>query len=168
MELKGLLDDERLIRLKQSFPGLPERRALYTTPALMELLYGPWNEIQWERRWNRVRQQFDDFIDGVRLTLRSAPRVKSSCFMSRLEPEASEIWEIRCRDPRPGIRLLGSFIERDVFVVLSCAPHECLRNDDDWKGAIEHYKGEWCKYFSGPAFSGVYPNGYLTNAIILD
>jgi hypothetical protein len=71
-------------------------------------------------------------------------------------------------DPRPGIRLFGSFIETNVFVVLSCAPHECLRIDEDWQAAIRHYKAEWGKYFCEPAFMGAYPNDYITRAIVLD
>lgn len=115
-EIGLLVNDGRLIRLKQTYPGLAEKRAVYLTADLLSLLEGPWSNVGWERRWYRARQFLDDFIDGKRLTLRSAPRKKSSCDMSLLDPEADEIWELRCRDPKPGIRIFGSFAERDVFM----------------------------------------------------
>jgi hypothetical protein len=110
----------------------------------------------------------DEFIDGVRLTLRSAPRKQSTCFMSQLEPASNEIWEIRCRDPKPGLRIFGSFVQRDIFVALTCAPHECLMQEEDWNNAIQQYKMEWKKHFSQAAFTGFYPHDYLTRAIIFD
>src|SRR5579864_6550579 len=92
----------QLVRLRLFFRGLPEKRTIYVAPALMPLLHGPWEDARWEKRWHRVRQQLDDFIDGLphdRIFVRSAPRKRSTCFMSRLDPEGDEIWEIRCRDP---------------------------------------------------------------------
>jgi hypothetical protein len=167
-QVNKLCDDGLLVKVEQSWPGLPERRTIYVTPSLVTLLEGPWHEVIWEKRWYRARQQIDEFIDGTRLTLRSAPRKSSTCFMSLLEPESNEIWEIRCRDPKPGLRIFGSFIKRDTFVALTCAPHECLTSEEDWDRAIQQYKTEWEKHFNEPAFRGPYPNDYLTNAIIFD
>jgi hypothetical protein len=110
-EVNKLCVEGRLIKVKQSYGGLPEKRAIYATPFLMALVDGPWNDAKWEKRWYRTRQQMDEFIDGIRLTLRSAPRKKSTCFMSQLEPTSNEIWEIRCRDPKPGLRIFGSFVQ---------------------------------------------------------
>jgi hypothetical protein len=167
-EIDELCKDGRLIKVKQTYPGLPERRVFYSTPDLMFLLDGPWGDIKWEKRWYRARQYLDDFIDGKRFTLRSAPRKKSTCDMSLLEPEGDEIWEMRCRDPKPGLRLFGSFVKRDTFVALTCAPHECLGTESDWNEAIRQYKISWASHFRFSAFTGHYPHGYLTNAIILD
>jgi hypothetical protein len=161
----------RLVRLKLVFPGLPEKRAIYVTPSLKNLLDGPWVDMKWERRWNRARQQMDDFIDGLphdRIFVRSAPRKKSTCFMSRLDPENDEIWEIRCRDPKPGIRIFGSFVGQDAFVALTAAPHECLSCEDDCYREIEQYKETWTNHFNSTPFSGSYPNDYLTRAYVLD
>jgi len=88
--------------------------------------------------------------------------------MSRLDPEADEIWEIRCRDPKPGLRIFGSFVAKDEFVVLMTLPHECLGGDDDWLAAIARYKGEWNRYFTVAPYSGVYPNDYISDAVIFD
>ena len=172
-EINTLISSGRLVRLIQSFPGLRERRKLYATVDLVLLLRGPWNGNKvWERRWGRAIQQIDEFIDGLysdpRITVRSAPRKKSTCFMSRLDPESDEVWEIRCRDPKPGLRIFGSFIAKDEFVALLALPHECLSNDDDWKPLIEQYKGEWKGYFNTQPFSGAYPHDYISNAVVFD
>lgn len=172
-EIERQLSDGRLVRLKQSFPGLAERRKVYATPQIAALLKGPWNgDKGWERRWNRAVQQLDEFIDGLirdpRITVRSAPRKKSTCFMSRLDPESEEVWEIRCRDPKPGVRIFGSFVAKDEFVALLALPHECLSNDDDWNKLIARYKVKWRQHFTTQAISGAYPNDYISNAIIFD
>lgn len=172
-EVNAHLSGGRLVRLRQSFPGLAERRKIYTSPQLAALLKGPWNgDRRWERRWSRAAQQIDEFIDGLlrdpRITVRSAPRKKSTCFMSRLDPERNEVWEIRCRDPKPGLRIFGSFIAKDQFVALLALPHECLNDEDDWNKLIVRYKEEWAWHFTAQPISGVYPNDYISDAVILD
>jgi hypothetical protein len=170
-EINMHLGAGRLLQLHLFVPELPERRTIYLTPNLMALLHGPWAEERWERRWYRARQQLDDFIDGLprdRIFVRSAPRKKSSAFMSRLDPDSDEIWEIRVRDPKPGIRIFGSFLSQDVFVALTAAPHECLRNDQDWDALIVQYKGEWTRHFTTQPFSGAYPHDYISNAVVFD
>lgn len=170
-EVNAHRDAGRLVQLHLFVPGLPEKREIFITPTLFQLLHGPWVAQKWEKRWNRARQQLDDFIDGLhgeRIFVRSASRRKSTCFMSRLEPDSDEVWEIRVRDPKPGLRLFGSFAKRNVFVALTAAPHECLNNEEDWKRAILQYKKHRSRFFSSTAFSGAYPDDYLTEAFILD
>jgi hypothetical protein len=149
-----------------------ERRRIYAPNEIAMLLKGPWSDPVWERRWGRAVQQLDEFIDGLysdpRITVRSAPRKKSTCFMSRLDPEPDEVWEIRCRDPKPGLRIFGSFVGKDEFVALLALPHECLRNDQDWDALIVRYKGEWNRHFTTQPFSGAYPHDYISNAVVFD
>jgi hypothetical protein len=136
----------QLIKVRQSFPlGVPDRRVIYVTPILMSLLDSPWGngDIKWEKRWSRARWQVDEFIDGLpgdRIMVRSAPRKKSTCFMSLLDSENDDIWEIRCQDPKPGIRIFGSFVKQDEFVALTALPHECLSSEEDWNRATQQYK----------------------------
>jgi hypothetical protein len=178
-EIEGHEAADRLIRLKLFYSGgLPEKRQIFVTPGLLSLLHGPWisqpkwpKRKQWETRWNKARQHLDDFIDGLmtdRIYVRSGPRKKSSCFMSRLDPETEEIWEIRVRDPKPGLRILGSFARQDMFVALTAAPHECLSTEEDWNRVIQQYKKKRNQYFTASPFSGSYPHDYITNAFILD
>jgi hypothetical protein len=170
-EINEHLETGQLIRLHLFVPELPEKRTIYLTPNLMTLLHGPWVGEKWERRWYRARQQLEDFIDGLprdRIFVRSAPRKKSSAFMSPLDPVSDEIWEIRVRDPKPGLRIFGSFVCQNVSVALTAASHECLSTKEDWNRAIQEYKGEWSRYFNSAPFRGSYPHDYLTNAFILD
>jgi hypothetical protein len=167
-KIDSLCVDRRLFRVRPSWPGLQEVRVIYVTPGIIVLLEGPWADRQTEKRWNRARQQIDDFIDGKRLTLRTAPRKKSTCFMSQLDPPDNEIWEIRCRDPKPGLRIFGSFATLNVFVGLTWDYHEDLGPEEDWKRAIRNYQAQWQMHFTAPAFTGSYPHGYLTKAVILD
>lgn len=170
-EIDNCLRDGSLVRLRLFVPELPERRLIYVTPAVTALLHGPWGDVRWERRWYRARQAIDDFIDGLikdRIYVRSAPRKKSTAFMSILDPEQDEVWEIRVRDPKPGLRIFGSFVQKDRFVALTAAPHECLNTEEDWNRAINEYKSEWSRHFRSQPFTGSYPHDYLTDAFILD
>src|SRR5262245_34073758 len=170
-EIEVNVNQGRLVRVEQLFVICPGLRVIYFTPKLKELLDGPWSDHKWEEHWNKVRQQIDEFIDGLpterRITVRSSARKKSTCFMSLLDPEANEIWEIRCRDPKPGMRLFGSFVKKDVFVALIAAPHEFLSSEEDWNRTIQQYKEKWAKHFSATAFRGSYPHDYLTDDVIL-
>jgi hypothetical protein len=102
---------------------LGRKRSAYLSQDIMALLAaGPWPTSKDQERWGYLTYWFDRFTDGARLTLRSEPRPKkSTADMARLEPVADEVWEVRSLDPKPAMRVFGSFAQRDVFVGLAWA-----------------------------------------------
>ncbi len=90
--------------------------------------------------------------------------------MAQLEPWSDEIWEIRSIDPKPSIRVFGSFAGQDVFVGLTWSFRKDLNGygGPKWQSAIAAYKREWKSFFNCASISGGYPGDYLTNAVVLD
>ncbi len=90
--------------------------------------------------------------------------------MAQLEPWTDEVWEIRSIDPKPSIRIFGSFTEKDAFVGLTWS----FRKDLDgyggpkWQRAIQIYKTEWRNFFDCAPMSGEYPYDYLSETVVLD
>jgi hypothetical protein len=70
--------------------------------------------------------------------------------MARLFPGVDEVWEIRSRDPKPGLRIFGRFAERNVFVALNWSDRTSLgpQGSREWATAIRTCKAEWRKLFA--------------------
>lgn len=73
-------------------------------------------------RMGRLKADLESFILGHEITLCMEPRKHRSAYMGLLEPTSKGTWDIRSRDPRPGIRVFGAFADRDIFVALHWMP----------------------------------------------
>jgi hypothetical protein len=112
----------------------------------------------------------DYFMDGRRLDLRPLGSVDEYAHMAVLEPVRNEIWEIRSIDPKPSIRLFGSFASRNHFIVLTWARRKELggRYSKEWRAVIQEFKEEWQSYFGAlRPITGSYPDAYLSNARVI-
>ena len=117
-----------------------------------------------------LQADLDYFMDGHRIDLRPLESKDRFAYMALLEPSSNEVWEIRSIDPRPSIRLFGSFVSKDHFVALTWAWRKELggRYAKEWRAAIQEFKEEWQGYFGNLLpLSGSYPDGYLTNARVI-
>jgi hypothetical protein len=92
------------------------------------------------------------------------------CFLSRLEPPADEIWEIRIYDVEPQLRFHGRFAEQDTFLALT-GPLSKLRI---FRSRLNHEKikracaDEWRRLFKHPPLSaGDEINAYLSSNVDL-
>ncbi len=89
------------------------------------------------------------------------PRVTN---MARADPIESEVFDIRCIDPKPGIRVLGCFADFDLFVALTWNVRENLPDDKSWRDEIERCKAAWRRLFHPYLpFCGADLNAYLSN-----
>ncbi len=170
-EVNALLNSGRLSKLPIAYPGLPQRRIIYVSHAVNGLLLGPWNTPNEENRVGQLRFWLDRFISGDRVYVRERPRArKSTADMAVLEPWDDEIWEIRSIDPKPSLRIFGSFVKQDVFLGMTWAPRKSLDHfgGPKWQAAITHYKAEWQNHFTAQPLAGAYPIAYLSNAVTLD
>lgn len=153
------------------FPGLPPRRTLYISEKVRLLITGQATGMdpKMVARWLTARAVFESFVDGKWMTVKSKP--KSRAQLAILYPHEDEIWEIRDVKPRPSLRVLGSFILRDVFVAL--APYERAQLGEkgsmEWANALRDYKAQWIQLFDGHRpMSGSFPDDYLSLARHLD
>lgn len=70
----------------------------------------------------------------VTVSRRSAPGVD----LEQLEDQ-DEVWSLCFRRPRPGWRLLGRFLERDVFVGLRLYERHFLRNRETTRDLLRKF-----------------------------
>lgn len=126
---------------------------------------GPWSSRELERRFARAIPALDSFTEGLLWSVRIPPSTSVMAQIALLKDADEEVWELRIRDPKPGLRLFGRFSERDCFIALTWAERENLETDDDWLREKERCKREWRKFF--PSFkphTGSQADDYVSNS----
>lgn len=165
-EVNNLCLAGHLYKIPQAGFQLPQRRTIYGSGLIRTLLAGIGGDQDQKIRARELQADFDFFIDGHRINLRSLGSVEDSAFMALLEPPSYEVWDIRSIDPAPSIRVFGSFVQLNTFVALTWAWRKELgaKYSSEWRAAIQEFKEEWEMYFgTSRPFSGRYPDAYLTN-----
>lgn len=170
-EISDRCAEERLYLLQPALPGSPCVRHLFISSEIKTALFGPWSGAQEEYRLSKLRADFDAFTEGMLIAVGSDPyKKKKTAFMSQLDPVEDEVWEIRSRDPKPGIRVFGCFSEKDSFVALTWLYREGLGGPKsrEWRDARESCKAEWRKLF--PTYNphtGENFNEYASNIFLV-
>lgn len=171
-EIEQICDTHPELLSRAIFPGLPARRVLYLSEKVRQFITGAWPgmDIEMRGRWLTARAVLESFVDGKRITIKSRPKSRGE--MSILCPHNDGIWEFRDVKPKPAVRILGSFSEKDVFIAL--APYERnelgAKGSPEWAIALSNYKNQWIQLFDGhqPMVGGSYPHAYLSDARYLD
>ena len=138
--IKWRIAEGRLHRLPMLVTWNPLVRAMLVTPAILSLLQGPWSDEINEARAGVLHADLEAFIAGNSVTHQH---------LKRLSPARDQCWEIRSVRDDPSIRVLGGFIERDVFVAINYAKREDLGGwkDRRWRDFKETCKTEWSNLF---------------------
>jgi hypothetical protein len=160
----------RLYLFEPRLTGTPKRRSMYLASEINALLDGPWVDSGQEMRSGRLRADLDMFVAGYLISVQREPFRNKTAYMSQLDPASEEVWEIRSRDPKPGIRIFGRFAHTDVFVALTWSERARLRGPGsrEWRDAKEQCKTEWRKLF--PAyrpFKGNDIHDYISENVFL-
>jgi hypothetical protein len=156
-----LVQEKRLRELKPIMDSDPIRRTMIISTEIVDLLDGPWDSPQWEVRCGYLRATLEAFVKGQEIAICLNPFKAQKAYMGRLNKPTDEVWDIRCIDPSPGIRIFGRFAERDVFIGLLWSPRSVdipasqrlplgPKESIQWKNAILECKSEWRKLF--PAY----------------
>lgn len=160
----------RLFSLGPSMPGASAKREVYISADVKALLNGPWVNDDFEIRCGYLAADFDRFITGATIAVAATAHGSNAANLKRLHPPADEVWELRCRNPKPGIRVFGRFAAKDVLVALTWATRPDLGGPQSkaWRDAKESCNAEWRKLFPAyPPFSGAHCDDYLSNAVSL-
>lgn len=139
-------------QLFQIFPrlmGAPVQRVLLANADVNRLVTGPWQNPREEIRCGRLWADFDRYVEGRLISVAlDAPYTKPrTTYLARLDPERDDVFEIRSRDPRPGMRIFGRFADRDVFIATNWQYREDLGGPHDRLFARERTSclAEWRK-----------------------
>jgi hypothetical protein len=120
--------------------GGGSKRFLYGTREINRLVVGPWGDQAEEMRCGRLWQDFDRYVEERLISVTLEPYKKpKSTYLARLDPGRDEVWEIRSRFPRRGIRVFGRFADANHFVLLNCEFRDNLGgpDSDEFKGGNE-------------------------------
>lgn len=146
----------RLVEFSLEFDSDVRARALYLHPELS-------NEIQakgsaYDKRLGRLQADFELFVTGQYVAMSMTPYEHKAAFMGLLHPPSDGTWEIRSRDPKPGIRVFGKFPCADVFVALTWEPRSVPfrgkkplgdRNSLEYQIALIEANQRWVETFPG-------------------
>lgn len=169
-EIRAGVNERRLLFLSPALPGTLIVRKMYISNGIRDLVFGPWSEPQWEQRCGYLRADLDKFIEGRLLTIAEKPYGGKTSDMKRLDAARDEVWEIRSRDPNPGLRVFGRFADRNLFVALTWAKRVNLHGPGsrEWRNAIEECKTEWRRLFPAyPPKTGGQIHDYLSNIVLV-
>jgi hypothetical protein len=142
-------------------------RFLYGTREINRLIEGPWADEAEEIRSGRLWEDFDRFVEGRLISVSlDSPYIKpKDTYLARLDPGRDEVWEIRSRVPRPGIRVFGRFADVDHLILLNWGYRDPLGGPGSREFEIElrKCKAEWRKLFpSYDAHSGDSVHEYVS------
>jgi hypothetical protein len=165
-EIKYLCDAGRLVRFRCPLAIPKERRDIYVSKSIEALLIDSWISKQQEFRWGYVLSDLCVFVRDPWISIADDSRRAENAYMARLQPDQDEVWDIRCRDPNPGIRLLGRFAGKNVFIALTWEERLPLSKFEsaEWKAAISRCTTQWNLFFWSEPLRGTFPDDYLDGA----
>jgi hypothetical protein len=159
-EINSRVSEGRLFQLRPLIESDEVKRSMFVSEKLFSKLHpeadGP---NSFDARNALLRADLERFINGSEITVARNPFKKSKkCYLAPVDPTRLGIWDIRSVDPRPGLRVLGCFSEKDVFVALEMETRESLGgpNDKAWRDFIERCSAHWRRLFGTylPFFGG--------------
>ena len=164
------IEEERLFRLELVVPDAPIERTMLVTPGIRRLFVGPWADTRERERFGRLRADLEMFVEGGVIAVALEPYRAKAAYMGRLADPSDEVWDIRSRDPKPGLRVFGRFAEQDVFVALHWDVRKEYgdRNCELWDWVIGQCKADWVNLFHPhPAISGSDIHDYISSNVFL-
>lgn len=165
-EINAHLAAKRLFHLTSAFLGEDAPRDVFVSVDVAELvLHMPISGGREGRRASNARALLDGFIEGDYVTVGEDPFDKNAtCIMARVDPVKAEIFDFRCLDPNPGLRILGAFSERDTFIALTWDYRENF--DGNWHEKVADCQAEWRRLFGNiPRHSGANINEYISSNV---
>jgi len=141
-------------------------RLLYVTGSIHVKLTGQWESAEEEIAWQEAKAIMEAFVEG---RLMSVATGKSDVPMKLLSPEREGVWALRATRPKPGIRLFGQFVYKDVFVATNYETRMVLGKENSlaWKDSIRACKTCFRNlFFPYPPVTGGDLNEYISRIYI--
>lgn len=169
--LQTLIRDGRLFAWKLAVPGQSCRRTLLLTKEVKDdFEHGAWHDPKMVTRMAQLASDFDRFAAGELIPVGWDPYDKGdNAFMARIDPPEYGVWDIRSTSPRPGLRVLGAFFRRDIFIATHIHLRKNLgcRGSSRWAGAREDALTRWQSLLdTHPPLTGGALHDYLSEETI--
>src|SRR5260370_6873718 len=146
-EINARINEKRLFLLKPLNKKDNKKRTVLVSKEINQVIVGPWADGPQGTRCARLRGDLENLITAENITVCWDPRKARNEQIGRLDQVRDEVWDLRSRDPKPGLRVFFRFAEKDVFVALTCAPRSVHvsslhrfplrgRKSREWRNAI--------------------------------
>jgi len=168
-QIRILVKDERLAFLPPLLASDPIERCIFLAEPVKEIILGPWADEDTEIRGKRLRAFLDQFTTGGTIEACLVPHLAKNAYLGRLKYPRDEVWDIRSRDPKPGIRVFGRFAEQDTFIALRWAKRAPCgdKYSREWRNQIKQCKADWRNLFPAYcALSGENLHDYISRNVI--
>lgn len=160
MSIDALLEEEKLFDVAD---GVEAARTLFVSAEVLEIFEDQSDTRDGVRR-AEAAALLEAFVEGAYITLGEDPFDKqANAIMARVHPVNLEIFDFRCLDPTPGIRILGCFKEKDTFIALTWDYRENFETAADWEEQVQRCQNAWSELFADEApHSGDKIDAYLS------
>ena len=172
MSISILIDqclfDKKLFLLQPLDLTKPIKRIIYLSEKVHKFVNDETNP-----RAGKLLSELESFIAGEKLLVSLVPRKARNAKMGLLQPTQNGFWDIRSRDPSPGLRLIGGFSKKDCFIAMNIYERWEM-SEPEWRAAIRECDLEWADLFTTvtaknlPMMTGENPSDYLSNCVCLD
>jgi hypothetical protein len=156
--------------------GSSPKRKLFVSPNVHDLLNGPWDSTELQIRLVKMRVLLEQFVGGNEFVGRMPPIKNVRAMIALLSPRSEEVWEFRTSKENGGLRVIGRFADKDVFVATNwhrkeevLDPATKVYDNQKVRDVSQHCRSEWQRLFpTYPPKSGETLHDYLSAARILD
>lgn len=162
MSIDEALEDHlrkgRLFEMEPTFPGDPHERSLYLTEEVWSLLNSRFEDKNAAVKCEQIQADLQAFAAGELITYCLTPYGARDEFMGLLDSPDDGVWDMRCRDPSPGVRIFGQFVDVDTFVAVTAVPRSQIVSWLPWLPLLDRYNPGWvsaqnrCKRVIGELF----------------
>ncbi len=178
-EINNWIDGGRLFLLGRALESDPVERNLLISSEIKELVDGPWIDETMSKRCGQLRANMEVFMGGELIPVCLNPFQAKAAYMGLLDPVGDGIFDIRSRDPKPGLRVFGAFAETDTFIALTWCPRSVAvswagkkplgdRDSREFRDAILECKTAWRRFFpTYPPVTGDNLRDYISNNAVL-
>ena len=157
-QISSLVSEGRLHLIEPLDISLEVKRTIVVSDEIQELIDGPWSTRSLGRRANRLRADLESFVIGQVVPISMTPYQHKSAYMGLLDPPNRGFWDIRSRDPNPGLRIFGHFADVNLFVALVWHPRSVEVDGRSPLGSARELNWEFAKLECEEAWQDLFPN----------
>lgn len=130
---------------------------------------GPWNTEDERARWQRVSADLDRFIEGRLVNSGFLKQLDRNKHRPHLAARYEDVWEIKCIEPEPQIRIFGCFASPDCFVAMDWEYRWIMDWFNQWLNMFRRRKAIWRQLFpTREPHRGQSIHDYVKQGIVID
>ena len=170
--IKRHIKNERLFALQMTFSSDTISRCVFLSEELRDLLEEQHTARESAFRIGRLQADLEAFAKGEIVSFCFVPFEAGDAFFGKLHRVEEEIWDVRNRNPKPGIRLFGRFAAQNVFIASTWFPRSQSwngkqplgrRNNPLWEQAKDLTRKHWNTLFPDHhPLQGTHPDEYVS------